>query len=153
MFAKISWRDRSDNEIDLNDYKLPYQNIDITNSKIMPSKSALVLCTRSNTSLVNFNTFYGTNLTEDRYMTLPLANEVLQTATIYATISPITASNKAMTWTSSDTSIAAVSSSGVITAKSQGVAVITAKTVYGGYTATCQVTYQAKLIIPILLQV
>ena len=42
------------------------------------------------------------------------------------TVSPYNASNKGLTWTSSDTSVAYVSQSGVITAKKAGKVVITA---------------------------
>lgn len=49
-----------------------------------------------------------------------------QTATLMATVSPYNASNKGLTWTSSDTSVAYVSQSGVITAKKAGKVVITA---------------------------
>ena len=62
------------------------------------------------------------------------------TATLKATVSPGYASNKSVTWTSSDTSVATVSSSGKITAKAKGTATITVKTDDGGFTAICEVT-------------
>jgi len=54
-------------------------------------------------------------------------------------IFPSNASNKSVTWTSSNTSVATVSD-GVITAKKAGSAVITVKTVDGGFAAACNVT-------------
>lgn len=62
------------------------------------------------------------------------------TATLKATVSPSNASNKKVTWSSSNTSVATVSSSGVVTARSPGTATITVTTNDGGHTASCEVT-------------
>jgi len=59
--------------------------------------------------------------------------------TITATISPSNATNKNVTWSSSNTAVASVSN-GVVTANALGTAVITATTQDGGKTATCNVT-------------
>ena len=61
-----------------------------------------------------------------------------KTVSLTATVAPSDAVNKTVTWTSSDSNVAAVSN-GVITAKSAGTATITAKT-YNGKTASCKVT-------------
>lgn len=60
-------------------------------------------------------------------------------ATLKATVLPENTYNKNVTWSSSNTSVATVSSSGKITAKKPGTATITCKTVSGGKTATCTV--------------
>ena len=66
---------------------------------------------------------------------------VNQTATLTATITPSNATNKNVTWTSSNTSVATVSNAGVVTSKGNGTAIITAKTTDGtNLTATCTVT-------------
>ena len=57
-----------------------------------------------------------------------------------ATITPSNATNKAVTWSSDNTSVAAVNSSGLITAKGEGTATVTVRTDDGGYTATCKIT-------------
>ena len=57
-----------------------------------------------------------------------------------ATVYPANAGNKAVSWSSSDTSVASVSSSGLVTAVGGGVATITVTTADGGYTASCAVT-------------
>ena len=66
--------------------------------------------------------------------------EIGKTATLIATVRPSNATNKDVTWSSSDTSIASVSSSGVVTGKAEGTATITVKTKDGAKTATCWVT-------------
>ena len=59
---------------------------------------------------------------------------------IVATITPGNATNKTVKWTSSDSSVAKVSSSGKVTAVASGVCQITATTADGGYTAVCMIT-------------
>lgn len=59
--------------------------------------------------------------------------------TIVATVLPSNASNKNVTWSSSNSDVATVSSSGKITAKKYGETIITATTADGGYKATCKV--------------
>lgn len=60
-----------------------------------------------------------------------------ETSKLTATVAPSNATNKTVTWSSSDSSVASVSG-GMITAKKAGTTTITAKA--GGKTATCKVT-------------
>ena len=62
------------------------------------------------------------------------------TAQLTAFVSPGNATNKAVTFSSSDPSVATVSSSGLVTAVGSGTAVITVKTEDGNKTAKCSVT-------------
>lgn len=55
-------------------------------------------------------------------------------------LSPSNATNQNITWTSSNQAVATVGPGGLVTAVAAGAAVITARTVDGGYTATCVVT-------------
>jgi|GEM_PF-713304 len=215
----------SDKNIDLKEYKLPLQNIDITTPKIISPKGVLVVCFNGSTTLENFNTFYGTALTQDKYLTLPFVSEILsnsssggillakddgtvvtraqystadfqvkksvtyrypetgfdmvrlgqsqnptpgsitsnqvpqnginvtgvtlnktfvtmnvnQSEVLYATVAPATAYNKSLVWTSNNQNIVEVNQNGVLTARAEGVANITVKTVDGGFTANCTV--------------
>ena len=70
--------------------------------------------------------------------------KVGKTVTLVATVNPANATNKNITWTSSDTSIATVSSSGVVTGVAAGSATITVKTADGNKTAQCVVTVTAS---------
>jgi uncharacterized protein YjdB len=224
-YEYIELYNSSNNNIDLKDYKCIYPNFDFNASKIIPSKGVLVVCTRNTTTIQNFNAFYGTNLTQDQYLTLPFTSEILsndslqniilakddnkltviakyekedfainksvtykysqsgfymqtlgklqsptpgsvtadqipfdmtivtgividktlvnleinQIIAIGATVSPTTAANKAIKWSSDNLNIAKVNEYGVVTAISNGVATVTAKTEDGGFTATCLV--------------
>ncbi|WP_324728779.1 phage major tail protein, TP901-1 family [Lysinibacillus fusiformis] len=60
--------------------------------------------------------------------------------TILANVVPVNATNKKVTFTSSDEKIARVDSMGVLTGVAEGSATITATTVDGGFTATTAVT-------------
>lgn len=62
------------------------------------------------------------------------------TLQLTATVAPSNASNKNVTWKSSNTNIATVDSNGKVTGKAVGEATITVTTADGGKTATCKVT-------------
>lgn len=71
---------------------------------------------------------------------LPLG--VGSSSTLTATVAPENATNKAVTWSTSDEAVATVAD-GVVTAVAEGTATITATTVDGGFTASCAVTVTA----------
>lgn len=59
---------------------------------------------------------------------------------LIATVAPAEATNRAVTWTSSDETVATVTADGVVAAVAPGEATITATTADGGHTATCAIT-------------
>ena len=71
--------------------------------------------------------------------------EAGKTVELTATVSPENATNKGVTWTSSDETIATVSG-GVVTGVAAGTATITVTTKDGGFTATCIVTVTAPQV-------
>ena len=72
-----------------------------------------------------------------------LALEAGKTGTLTATVQPSNATNKTVTWSSSNTSVATVSN-GTVSAVAEGTTTITATA--GGKSATCQVTVSKKVV-------
>jgi len=62
---------------------------------------------------------------------------------LVATVKPANATNKGLSWSSSSSAVATVSPAGLVTGKSAGAAVVTAKTSDGGFTADCTVSVSA----------
>lgn len=69
---------------------------------------------------------------------------VSATETLLATVAPANATNKNITWSSSNTAVATVTAAGVITAVAAGTATITATTQDGSKTAPCMVTVTSQ---------
>ena len=69
------------------------------------------------------------------------------TGTLTATVAPATATDKSVTWSSSDTTVATVAD-GVVTAVAVGTATVTVTTADGGKTAACSVTVKAAETAP-----
>jgi hypothetical protein len=69
-----------------------------------------------------------------------LALKVGESETLKATVQPENATNKALTWSSSDTHIASVSNEGFVTALLGGMATIIAAAKEGGKMASCELT-------------
>lgn len=68
------------------------------------------------------------------------------TFSLEATVLPDNATRKTVTWKSNKTSVATVSSKGVVTGVAEGTADITATTADGGYSAICKVTVEKDYI-------
>lgn len=81
----------------------------------------------------------STEVTSVTLNTYALSLEVGKTGKLSATVLPASAADKSITWSSSKTDVASVSSNGTVTAKKAGTAVITA-TAVNGKNASCTVT-------------
>ena len=71
--------------------------------------------------------------------------------TLTATVAPADATNKKVTWKSSNAAVATVDAAGKVTAVKAGEATITVTTEDGGKTATCKVTVKPNLVSEITL--
>lgn len=63
-----------------------------------------------------------------------------ETSILTAIVNPSNATNKTVTWSSSNAAVATVDNTGKVTAKTEGTAIITVTTENGSYTAKCTVT-------------
>ena len=68
------------------------------------------------------------------------------TEQLTATVSPESATDKSLTWSSSDPDVASVNADGLVTAHKPGTAVITVATGDGGFTASCTVNVVPEYI-------
>ena len=73
-----------------------------------------------------------------------LTQKIGTSFTLVATIEPANATNKTVTWSSSNSTVASVTNMGVVQAKAAGTADITVTTADGGHTATCSLTVTAE---------
>ena len=67
-----------------------------------------------------------------------------QTFQLTATVSPSNATDKSITWSSSNASVASVTPTGLVTAKAEGTA--TVKATCGGKTATCSISVKKPVV-------
>lgn len=77
-----------------------------------------------------------------------LSLEVGETQTLSVTVLPEDASNKSVTWKSSDSKIASVSKSGEVTGVADGDAVVSAVTKDGGFIEECEVSVYDPNLVP-----
>lgn len=118
----------------------------VSNGKVTAKKTgtAIITVTSGNkkatciVNVVNTISLKGISINKT---TTTIKEQAAETLTI--TYSPSNATNKKITWKSSNTNIATVDNNGKVTAKKAGTATITAVSNDGGHVATCKVTVEA----------
>ena len=111
--------------------------------RVTGSKNPVATGTYAILDYVAIHTGGSTSITGVAVAPATLNLAVNGTAQLTKTISPSSASNQSVTWTSSNASVATVSTDGLVTAKGSGSAIITVRTVDGGKTSTSSVTVNA----------
>jgi len=111
---------------------------------VTPNSTSMVIELKSTSGHCYFDDVTitgGVNLPLTSINVDPASSSLFTGSTVLLTPSftPANASNKAVTWNSSNTSIATVSTSGVVTGRTQGTAIITATSQDGAFTATSNV--------------
>lgn len=66
--------------------------------------------------------------------------EIGETLALIATVNPFNATNKEVTWRSSNDEVATVDENGIVTAISNGIITITVRTKEGNFSVTCKIT-------------
>jgi len=69
-----------------------------------------------------------------------MASDMYESIPLIATVEPANATNMRVIWSSDNETIATVMSFGIVIGVSPGIAIITATTQDGGFTAKCEVT-------------
>jgi len=111
-----------------------------------PTLASEVISPQSQQSILSTKTIKPTKVTLNcKTTTLNTGS----TATLTPIISPSTVTNKSVTWKSSNTKIATVDSSGLITGIKAGKANITVTTIDGKKKATCKVTIKTAPIVKV----
>jgi uncharacterized protein YjdB len=84
-----------------------------------------------------------TRVSSVRFANTALSLGLYGELTLSPTVAPDNATDKSVSWSSSNTTVASVSRTGVVTAVGTGTAVITATSTDGGLSATCTITVTA----------
>jgi len=127
-------------------YSYTFVNVTSTNLIFNDGSNQTANLSRSTTGWYLNGTWYNTNpgppVSVTGVTVSPTSATVNVSATqqLTATISPANATNQTVTWSSSNTSVATVNSTGLVTGAGGGTATITVTTADGGKTATSTIT-------------
>lgn len=140
-----------DDGTDANGQEITYTGVSTIHKFTTTGKSAKAVTVNSSVNSLSASSFFSTVQTPDTIADGAAVTGVsvspttatiapLEETTITATVAPTDATNQNVEFISSDTSVAVVSSAGVVKGVANGTAVIIAKTVDGGFTASATVT-------------
>ena len=128
---------------------------DTANELVAADSATIILCARDAANNVSASTF-AQIVRASKQQTIPVTGITLNKGTLSlavgaeetltATVEPAGASNKNVTWSSSDGTVATVGTDGKVTAVAAGTATITVTTEDGGKTAACNVTVSSATI-------
>ena len=127
---------------------------EVISVEVNASSSVKVVCNGGGTSTSYVLKIYGVDLhlsgiEGDTAVSGVTLNKTSTTITqegseqLTATVAPSYATNKNVTWSTSNSSVATVSNTGLVSGVNAGTAIITVTTEDGGFTATCNVTVTA----------
>ena len=108
-----------------------------TTTFIMPANTVVVTATYED---IPAGAISVTGVTLNKNSLSLYSNTAPNTATLLATVAPANATDKSVTWQSSNAAVATVDASGNVSAAGNGTAIITATTTDGGYAASCTMT-------------
>ena len=150
-----STHDTENDGTDANGQTLTYTGVSTIHKFNLTGKGAKAVTVDTSVNSISAADFFGTVQTPDTLSveihatgvglapsSITLDASEGETATLVATVYPENASNKTVTWASSDSTVASVAD-GVVTAKAEGTATITVTTADGSFTDTCAVTVTA----------
>jgi len=127
-------------------YSYTFTNVTSTNLIFNDGTNQTADLSRNKTGWYMNNTWYDSNPGTGVAVTGVTLSPTTATLSVGATqqltptVSPSSATNKAVTYSSNNTAVATVNSSGLVTAAANGTATITVTTVDGNKTSTCVVT-------------
>ncbi len=138
--ASIQVTDMMDNRLYHNPYRL-FPSLEEKDPKNLNyfSKEDLRFIVLKNDGSSSIDSVQDVEIKESMDDTVYTFKNKGETITLHADVLPITAKNKSVVWSSSDSSKATVDASGKVTAISNGLVTITATTVEGGFTSSCSV--------------
>ncbi len=121
-----------------------------SNAQVATVQNGLVCATGNGTAIITVTTVDGNYTATCKVTVISPVRDIFldeekitlvrgDTKLLVATILPEDATNKNITWTSSNTSVAIVSQKGLVTALSDGITSVIVTTEDGNYTATCEV--------------
>ncbi len=147
LFATVSPSDANDKTVFWSTSDSTVATVDSTGKITAKSSgSATITATTSNgkkaSCTVNVNSIEVSSVSLNAYS---ITLDEQQTYQLSATVYPSNATNKTLTWSTNNSSVATVTSTGKVTAVSGGTANITAKTT-NGKSASCTVTVNEKIM-------